>query len=398
MKLPDDSIGVTDIIGWRECGRRMHFGMRRHTEQGEHPEAASDMTAYGSAFHEAVAFQADNDSSLDEAAQHAFDTFGQWLDPSHLDRLKADLQTYMRRDPLGVRVIGVEVEIKIPLFEFGGKQIYFRGKIDRLYQSLADPRVFIHRDYKTSAHPKSEEEVHNDIQMWAYNWAIHEVYPECETLVQEYDQLSFGVIRTSKTEEHRAQIKEWLIRQVTAILRDNRYGDDGLLLPKKNKWCAYCQLLPSCSVVKDATEFAKVEIAALAPQRKEGRSVVVDLDLQKVEEYVDRLDEVSEAVKILQRYEESVKALLKDMPELRRAYLGYSLRERRVDVMPPEGLRVAHDRLGDELFYEVAAMSKTAIDRKIADPETKAKILDLMESRVGSRYVQKGGAKTRKRK
>jgi hypothetical protein len=376
----------------------MHFGMRRHTAAGEHPEAQGHSTAYGSAFHEAVAYQADHDASIDEAAQHAFDLFGQWLDPSHLDRLKKDLLTYMDRDPIGVRVVGVEIEVKIPLFVYEGRQIYFRGKIDRLYQSLADPRVFIHRDYKTSAHPKSEEEVHNDIQMWSYNWAIHEVYPECEKLIQEYDQLAFGVLRTGKTDEHRAQVKEWLIRQVTAILRDNKYGEDGLLLPKKNQWCAYCALLESCSVVKDATDFAKMEIAALAPQRKEGKAMVVDLDPSRVEEYVDRLDEVSEAIKILGRYEESVKRVLRDMPEIRRASLGYSMRERSVDVMPPEGMEAAHRLLGDELFYELVSVSKTAIERKVEDQEAKAQVLGFLDRRVGSRYVQKGVAKSKRRK
>lgn len=334
MILPDDSIGITDIRSWRECGRRMHFGMRRHTEEGEHPEAKSPSTAYGSAFHDAVDYQARHDSSLEDACQVAFDLHGQWLDPAHLERMKVDLETYLERDHVGVRTVGVEVEVKIPLLIHNGRQIYFRGKIDRLYQSLVDPRLFIHVDYKTSAHPRSAADVHEDIQMWAYNWAIHEVYPECERLVQEYDQLSFGVLTTGKNDEQRDQIRDWIIAEATAILNDEDYGEDGLLQPKINDWCGYCALAESCTVVAQATDFAKARIDALTPTRKEGRKEVIDLEIERVDEYVAQLEEVRLSLKILGRFEDGVKAMLKDMPEARRTDYGYKVQSRNVDVMP----------------------------------------------------------------
>jgi len=394
VRLPDDSIGVTDILSWRECGRRMSFGMRRHTAEGEHPEAASAMTAYGSAFHDAVSHHGETDCTIDEAVQVAFDLHARWLEPDDLPRLKADLETYMQREPLNVVPVSVEGEIRVPLLQHEGRTIYFRGRLDRLYESTVRPGWFIHRDYKTSRHPKSEEEVHNDIQMWAYNWAIHEVYPEVETLVQEYDQLRFGVHKTMKSDEQRAQIREWLQRQVRALLADEEYGPDGLLLPTRNKWCAYCQIMESCSVVRDSTEFGLVEIAALAPEEKVGRKTQVALEYDRLQEYVDRLEQVGQAKGILERYESAVKALLKGMPQARRAELGYELRERSATKFPAEAMAAMHRMLGDEQFYELVGVSQQAIEKKVADEQAKTRILGMGEKFPATTFVQRSRKKS----
>jgi hypothetical protein len=47
---------------------------------------------------------------------------------------------------------------------------------------------------------QDQKEVHEDRQLWLTNLIVHEVYPECETLVQAYDQLNFGVLTTRKNE------------------------------------------------------------------------------------------------------------------------------------------------------------------------------------------------------
>lgn len=272
MVLPNDSIGISDVLAWRECPRRMSFSMRRHTPAGEPPEATTASTAFGTAMHDVFEFVGNNDAFDDEAVQTAFDRHARWLDPDDLPRMRENLKVYRERDYLGVRTVAVEGEYRVPLFVADdGTTIFFRCKIDRLYQSLHDESVFISVDYKTSRWQKTEEEVHEDPQQWAYNWAIHEVFPECGTLVQVYDQLRYGAIPTRKSDVQRDQIKEWLIRHVKAIMRDVDYGADGLLQPKLNDWCAWCPVAESCSVVKDVTDFTAAKIAALAPEHKEGR-------------------------------------------------------------------------------------------------------------------------------
>jgi hypothetical protein len=142
MRLPHDSIGPTDIQSYRDCPRRFAFGMRRHSDAGEHPEAQGPTTAYGSAVHEAVAFAELHDADDAQAIQRAFDLYAKWLEPEDLERLRTDLATYRDRDYLGVRAVAVEKELRIPLFEDAGQTIYLRTRIDRLYQRL-DKRSFM---------------------------------------------------------------------------------------------------------------------------------------------------------------------------------------------------------------------------------------------------------------
>jgi hypothetical protein len=112
MNLPNDSIGISDILSYRECPRRMSYGMRRHTGQGTQsddrtPEAGSWATVYGSAIHEAIA--ATEDGYDDEAAiKQTWKVYGSKLMPSDLDLLRRDLETYHSRDFPNTRTVASE--------------------------------------------------------------------------------------------------------------------------------------------------------------------------------------------------------------------------------------------------------------------------------------------------
>lgn len=383
MKLPGNAIGPTDIASYRDCPRRFEFGMRRHTEAGEHPEAQGPNTAYGSAVHEMIAFVETHDFDDEAAIQRAFDLYAKWLEPADLELLREDLETYHEREPVGVRTVAVETEIRVPMFERDGETIYFRTRIDRLYQRLDNPGVFIHVDYKSSKHRKTPEEVHADTQLWSTNWAVHEHWPECEQLVQVYDQLRFGPEPTRKTPAQRETIHDWLVKQATAILNDTE------LAPKKNQWCPWCPLMESCPVVQESTEFALATIAVLAPERKEGRKKVIDLDPAKFEEYVAQLEDVAHAMKVLDRFDSSVKGVIRTMPAERRAELGYRLTERSEDVWPPEAVEAVRAVVGDEAFYRAVKITKSALERAVDDPELRAKALGFADRRPGATIVQK---------
>lgn len=383
MKLPGNAIGPTDIQQYRDCPRRFEFGMRRHTEAGEHPEAQGPNTAYGSAVHEAIAFSEAEAATRDEAVQRAFDLYAKWLEPADLERLKRDLETYHQRDYAGVRTVAVEQELRTPLFEHEGETIYLRTRIDRLYQRLDNPSVFLHVDYKSSRWPRSAQEVHEDRQLWLTNLIVHEVFPECETLRQTYDQLNFGQLRTDKNDAQRALIKEWAVRQITAILHD------GSLNATRNEWCPYCPIMETCPVVRELTHYAAAEIAVLAPERKEGRKTVVDLDPALYDTYVEQLENVGIARRVLDRFDESVRKVLRDMPTTRREGYGYGIQVRSKTTWPVEAMRAAHEVLGDE-FYELASFSKTALERR-GTQET-AVVLDMAIREDGAPVVKKKGA------
>jgi hypothetical protein len=380
MKLPDNAVGPTDIQQYRDCPRRFEFGMRRHTEAGEHPEAQGPSTAYGSAVHEALAFAEAEAASDDQAVQRAFDLYAKWLDPGDLEQLHRDLATYRERDYLGVRTVAVEKELRIPLFDHEGETIYLRTRIDRLYQRIDNPGVFIHVDYKSSKWPRSAQEVHEDRQLWLTNLIVHEFWPECETLRQVYDQLNFGQLRTDKSAAQRSLIREWAIRQITAILRDQTMN------AKKNEWCPWCPILESCPVVRELTHYAAAEIAVLAPERKEGHKTVVDLDPALYDTYVEQLENVGVARKILDRFDESVRRVLREMPARERERYGYDLSNRAKTLWPPEAMQAAHEVLGDE-FYELASLSKAALERRGTDEALRA--LDMAVRNDGAPVVTK---------
>jgi hypothetical protein len=395
MRLPDDAVGITDLIAYRDCPRRMSYGLRRHTGKAAQsdertPEAGSYATAYGSAVHDAIhALEDGRGDDVEAAIQVAWNRWGSWLSPSDVDLLREDLAVYQRRDFPGTRLVAAEDEYRVPLFTYEGRQVWFRFKIDRLYERLDAPGTFIHVDYKSSRHAKSEQEIHEDVQMWGYNFGIFEFFPEVERLLQFYDQLRYGQVPTSKTEPQRRQMREWLIKQVTAVLDDDDVRDDGLHRPRKNQWCAWCPVMESCPVIDELTEFGLVEIAALAPAEKIGRKTVLQLAEDRVPAYADKLEEVKQAQAILKRFNESVAGLVKEMSPERVAELGYELRERKAHVFTARAAEELHDRLGEQ-FYSLVAITKTGLESHLAgDPDLLDWALGLADEQVGATVLAK---------
>jgi hypothetical protein len=221
-------------------------------------------------------------------------------------------------------------------------------------------------DYKSSKWAKSADDVHADLQMWAYNFAIHELYPECDRLIQVYDQLRYGQLSTRKTAAQREQMREWLTINVEAILDDDDVRDDGLLKPTYNRWCPWCPVLESCSVVNDLTEFAATRIATLAPTVKEGRRQVVQVEPAKIEEYASVMDKSRVAVRVLERFQDAVKDMLRDMPDEDRYELGYELADRENTVFPPAAIERISEALGPD-FFEAAKITKTGLQTVLSD-------------------------------
>lgn len=369
MDLPDNSIGISDILDYRECPRRMSYGMRRHTGVGtqsdERTPEKSEVSRYGSAIHEAI--QASEDGYDDATAvQIAWDKYGSKLQPSDLELLTRDLELYHERDFPNTRTVASEEDHRVPLFEHEGQTIYFRFKLDRLYERIDAPGHFIHVDYKSSKWARSAEEVHNDLQMWSYNFGIHEVFPECERLTQVYDQLRYGQLQTRKTANQRKQVKDWLIANVTAILHDEDVRDDGLMRPSFNRWCPWCPVLESCPIIPELTDFAATRIATLAPTVKEGRKQVVQVDPNRLEEYTSELDKVRLASRVLGRFEDAVKELLRELPDDDLWDAGYELADRENAVFLPQAIEAIAEKLGPE-FFDIAKVSKTALESALAD-------------------------------
>lgn len=378
MKLPRNEVGISDIISYRNCPQRMAYGMRRHVplperfalykgEKDEPPDQHSYATAYGTAVHSAIEFlEKNNGATNQEAIDHAWPEFSHWLEPDDQERMDHDLDTFRRRTMLGYRLVGAELELRVPLYtREDGTTVFFRARIDALYQHMQNSSVFLTRDYKSGRWPMKEEDVHSDLQQWSYNWVIHEFYPECEELTQIYDQLRYGEIPTRKSPKQRRTIKEWLIRQVKIIL-----GDD-LMKPRQNEWCPYCSLVTDCRVTHLSADFWKNRLAAIAPEKKVGRKIVVGLTEEHtgMEIYTELLPKIKLTMKQMERFVAAVEGALKEMPQDRRDALGFKLTKgRRLDKWGASELRQAYAILGDD-FFQVAGISKAALERFYGDDE-----------------------------
>lgn len=399
MELPDNSIGISDLIAYTECPRKMSYGMRRHVGRGQQSEAtmpeASQYGAvyaryYGSAIHDVI-HDVEDGYSDDDAIQRAWTAFGEYLEPDDLDMLRQDLEVYRQRDTPQTRLVASEEDARVPLFVhpvYG--QIYFRFKLDRLYERLDAPGVFIHKDFKSSRHAKSQKEVDEDKQMWAYNWSIHELYPECDRLVQLYDQLRFGELPVRrKTDGERALIKEWLVKTATAVL-DKQAEADGLLPAKKNQWCAWCPILESCPTIQHLLDFGRVEIEALAPTMKEGRKTIQLIEPERIDEYLDKLEDAKQAIGVLERFRDSVSEILKNMPAEERAVRGYQLKGRKATQFSLDAKRAIMERLGVDDFLTITSMTKTGLETALKeDEETLGWALSLATETEGSQVLKK---------
>lgn len=380
MRLPDNSIGITDLLTYRECQRKFSHGMRRHSEGGDAPgdKPVHPAWHYGTIVHDGISWIEEDMLTNDEAVERCFDVHARWIEPEDADRLRADFETYRSRDESGVILVANEKEIKVPLMRWdyengvevtdgsSGETIYFRGRIDRLYQNAQNPSIFIHRDYKSSRWRTSEEEVHEDKQLWAYNAAIFRVWPECQDLTQWYDQLRYGDIPTKKSGEQRAQMWEWLKREVASVLR----APDENPEPTHNEWCPWCPIMESCSEVPRLAGWAIARIEELA-----GESGKIDPELLKdgsFDDYVEDLPLIERARKMAERYEESVRGELKKLPDTRLDELGYKKSERSSTSWTPEAMRATIDRVGIDKFLLLVGMTKSRVEKMLNDDDKEA--------------------------
>lgn len=373
------SVGITDLIAYRDCPRRASYGIRRHTGPGEQnpgartPEADSRPAAYGSAIHDAIA--AIEDGHDDAAAvQIAWNAWGHRLQPEDLVLLHEDIENFHRRDMQNVRTVLAEDEIRVPLILEDGKLAYFRARIDRLYERLDRPGAYVLVDYKSSRWPKTESEVREDLQLRSYDWAVHEHLPEIEELECIYDQLRYGQIPVRKTDAQREEIRGFLVAQMSAYFADADYQADGLLAPRYNQWCPWCSILESCPVVFELSHFALARIAALQDT----------VDGPSFDSYSEEYSLAKDAMKVLKRFVDSVNAVARELPAGERERLGYKIGERANTTFPPAALAQIQARLGDQ-FLELVSMPKTRLES--LDDDVREWALTLLEPAAPAQII-----------
>lgn len=382
-------VGISDLLAHRDCPRRASYGARRHIGRGEQdhqsgtPEAQSPAAGYGSCLHDVL--QLVEDGWTDDAAiEQAWATWGSLLAVEDIDLLRDDLEVYRQRDPQNVRTVLAEGELRTFLCKLAdGRDVYFRARIDRLYERLDRPGAFVMVDYKTSKWEKGQEDVDEDEQMWSYNWIIHEVYPEVDELDQVYDQFRHGQVHTSKSEKQRRQIKTWLTIQARNYFGDDDVQADGLLKPRFNNWCAWCPILADCAIIPRLSSWALSRIRLLGAELPAAQEEITPDIGELLEPFVS----VQTALKTLKAYEDRVKELVREMPDADRGRLGFKTYTRHNTVFTAEALERMHAEMGPAFFTLVKA-SKGRLDT-IGDEQLKEWALALGERTPGAVVVTK---------
>lgn len=398
------SVGISDLIAHRECPRRAGYGAKRHTGEGQQnhalrtPEAGSPATWYGSAIHDVIDAVADGLGD-DAAIELAWSKWGAHLDPEDLTLLKEDLEKHHERDFENTRIVMAEDEIRVPLTEMpDGRPIWFRGRIDRLYERLDMPGQFIHVDYKSSKWLKTQAEVDSDPQLWAYNWSLTDFFPEIEDLEQWLDQLRGGMVSTRKSDEQRAEIREWLALAARNYFteREQDLQADGLPAPRFNQWCPWCSILESCEIVPNLTDWALTRIVELRPpelvqatREEDGASILDETVITPLDEYMDRYDDVKTAIDVLTRFHESAKRLVHELPEQRREQLGFELRGRSNSIISVRARNALYETLGHDRFMELARVTQERLKSVLTDKEQREWALGLVEKAPGNRVVHR---------
>jgi hypothetical protein len=201
--------------------------------------------------------------------------------------------------------------------------------------------------------------------MWAYNWGIHEYFPECQQLLQTYDQLRFGEVQTTKNDEQRANMKQWLIDNVKIILADDTFK------PKVNDFCRFCPLVVTCREPRRMAKATQAKLSVLAPLTKEGRRVKVEFFTEgfELEEIIEReLPQMIQTRKHLEHVEKALKAIIEQMPEAERERLGWRLQPRTTRVISGVGLRELHEQMGDS-FYSLVSLPITRLEEHFGTPK-----------------------------
>jgi len=385
VKLPDNSLGVSDAVQWHECPKLFYQNMKRHTLGHDvfQIQGISYPLAYGNALHAAaLAVVNDPEIYIDDAVDLGWSEYSHHLEPKHHAELKKDVQIVIdrTREASSLELVASEQDMSVPLFlgrdedeeirALDEEHVWYsyRFKIDALYRMKSNPTHYVIRDFKSTRRPIFQSDVDEMIQFTAYDYAVRELFPDCTDVTIWWDGVKQGEIFSSRTDTDRIRFVEWLRSTIVAIL--NTPDAQVATTPKMNQWCAYCPLLDSCEVVQYATTLALSTIA-----KQTGRIEVGDLPEQHVKQY----QESKNAEKVLKAYNEKVKRFLMEAPGV---YAGRSYTP--IDVRTKEWkARDVVNIVGDHVIDELAKVAKRTVTPYLEDPQYAP---DLMAKAIPSGY------------
>jgi hypothetical protein len=375
MKLPGNSLGVSDAKQFHDCPKLFYRNMARHVRPEGAPDEQlianhSEILAYGSCVHDAALVVVQTpDVYLDDAVDAAWAKWAPYLQPHHHAELREDVKVIIDRTQEALdnlELVCAEEDWKVPVFvgrqegeaaldEDEGEWYFFRFRIDALYRRKDDPTHYVIRDFKTTRRQKFQSDIDDDMQFTAYDYGVREALGDgVENVTIWYDQIKHGEIFSSRDEHDRIRFQEYIESTIKAVL--DMPAEQVMDTFKLNQWCGWCPLLDNCAVVDYANDLAKFEI-----------SMMSNADLATVEDiapYIERYERAKQAGKVLEEFTSRMSDFLKSNPG---NYGGTSYFPSTVQ-MPKWTARDLYEIVGDSVIDKLPLVSKAAIKEYLDDP------------------------------
>jgi ATP-dependent helicase/nuclease subunit B len=205
---------------------------------------------------------------LDEAAARGVVVHRGLLDPLGVDMTRDFDELLKREAESGDGFVPSEFEKEFAdvAFRFGaGREMSFRGKLDRVDVAQAPPRVRV-VDYKTGGfrfEDGQEWKGGTELQLALYNLAAESLYPQHEVIEAQYRFVSEKGGFNQKACPNSTERRETL----RAILgRLDALAAAGIFAPSADN-CTFCDYLPICGPLREARAQRKAADPRLAEFR-----------------------------------------------------------------------------------------------------------------------------------
>ena len=387
MRLPNNSLGVSDAKQFMECPKLFYRNMARHLRPEGAPDDSliaqnSEVLSYGSAVHDAALIVVKNpDVYLDDAVDAAWAKWAPYLQPEHHAEMREDVKVVIDRTieaQENLELVCAEEDWKFPVFvgrpqgdamldEEEGEWYYYRFRIDALYRRKDDPTHYIIRDFKTVRRERWQSDIDEDMQFTAYDYGVRQALGDgVENVTLWYDQLKFGEVFSSRTDSDRMKFEEYIQSTIKAVL--DMPAEEVMDTFKLNQFCGWCPLLTSCGVVDYANDLAAYEIGMMS---KADPSKVPDIT-----PYIERYELSKKAVKALDEYNTRMSDFLKNNPGRH----GETIYVKSTVNTPKWDARDVYGIVGDQLLDNLPLVSKKAISEYLNDPDFSEQLTKAIRS------------------
>lgn len=338
---------------------------------------------YGSFFHDIMFLMEEKGLTPEEALAEAFEP---GMPQEAWTEAREDLDNYMARGATPADRFGtleVEAELKALLYvdeEYG--PTYYRGFLDLIGIDLELPNVLHMVDYKTNRQPPKIEDLKGDVQLRGYHWLLIKNYLKWlktrPRVVTHLDVVKFRDMEIVYTEADIEDWHSWAVAVARKIWRDEE------ALPVLNEGCAHCFVQDSCPAFNALPSLAE----SLA---KEGTGLL---------DPVERLRWADKANSMRLLLEKSVKNIVEEFKDkaLREGVLtiGDVEFKAETDFKDVVNLRLLHQLLSEDQFYEAISASKTSVEKvaKGLPASDRAEVMKAIERNInGTKVVRKAKGK-----